>query len=233
MQGLARLEALSGNEQLVAVYTAREMLLANRLAWSAAAESIKARSPRWGMLGRLLRHARDLLVAVMIGPQVEAVAAQRSLLALPDPVAPPWDEVAGALRAELQRLRAELAAERERAMAWLGGQEAWMAIEEYDRQRLMREFSLTPVRELSIGDDEELLKTLDAAPLEDWRDKLAALSMRMVGARDEAVRLLQPEAVIVRPKAATLKTAAEATAYLDALRAEIMGHIEAGRPVLV
>ena len=60
-----------------------------------------------------------------------------------------------------------------------------------------------------------------------WLDVDAALTL----AAD--LDHLGPAAVIVKPRSATLTSPAEATAYLAALREEIMGHIDAGRPVVL
>ena len=55
----------------------------------------------------------------------------------------------------------------------------------------------------------------------------------MCKAREQAAKLLEPKAVRVRPKRTTLHTAEEVDAYLAELRAEIMGHIAADKPVIL
>jgi len=56
---------------------------------------------------------------------------------------------------------------------------------------------------------------------------------RLARSREEAARLLEPQAVPVQPRHATLKTLAEADAYLAELRATIAGHLDAGHPVIL
>jgi len=79
---------------------------------------------------------------------------------------------------------------------------------------------------------------LDATTMSDWDDKVAALPERLTRARTEAATIVAtrhggPEAVTLRPPAATLKTEQDVDTYLSALRASIMTHITANTPVIL
>jgi len=85
---IERLQALSGNEQIVAVYEQRDELYANFKVWKDRHEQIAQRLPDWNKLQRFLAHARSLPIALQVEPQVEAIRNGRHLLFNPDPVLP-------------------------------------------------------------------------------------------------------------------------------------------------
>ena len=137
------------------------------------------------------------------------------------------------LRTELQTRRSRLASARERELEQLQVTAEWERLSQVDRQTLVSKHELGPVTELNVGTDAALLEALDAAPLAAWENRIAALPARFARAREEAAKLLEPKAVRVRPKPATLKTVVEVDEYLDTLRAEIMTLIEGGSPVIL
>jgi len=235
VDAVQRLQAMGGNEQFIAVYDRREQLLDSFKAWTQARDGIAARRGRWELLARLLRHAESAGLPVADGAarEAEAILRQRALLAEPDPVAPLVTALSAALRDAVQAARARLVEARAREVGSLEASEEWGGLSDEERRRIVAANALAPVGDLDIGTDERLLSALDATPLADWDDKLAALPGRVSRAREEAARYRAPQAVRVRPAQATLRTASDVDAYLAALRAEIMGHIEAQRPVIV
>ena len=67
---------------------------------------------------------------------------------------------------------------------------------------------------LDVGSDEKLLAALNAKPLAAWATELEAIPTRIRQAREEAARRIAPQAVHVRPPSTTLRTEAEAEAYV-------------------
>jgi len=57
-----------------------------------------------------------------------------------------------------------------------------------------------------VKGDEEILASLDAVPLDEWKDKLAAVAGRVMSARAQAAKISEPKAVGVKLPSATLKT---------------------------
>jgi hypothetical protein len=90
-----------------------------------------------------------------------------------------------------------------------------------------------PVEALIVGSEEQLLATLDAKPLRTWKYWIVAIPARIAKEREQAVKLLEPKAVRVYPKATTLHSAADVDTYLKDLRAEIMQNLERGSPVII
>jgi len=230
---LMGLQAQAGNRQLVAVHEGRAQLIADWREWTSCAREIEKRLPRWTMLQRLLRYAGDLKEAEEIRAQVEAIEAERALLTDPDPVPPLATELTDALRAALQRKRAELLGAREEALRTLDATDAWQGLSGEQRDELLRASSLDGVPDLQLGSDTAVLSALESTSLSDWEAQIQAIPARATTVRDAAVRLVTPSAVTVRPKGATLHTADDVAEYLAELRAEIMEQIEAGHPVVI
>ncbi len=67
----------------------------------------------------------------------------------------------------------------------------------------------------------------------EWDNLAVALPERFARAAEQAAKELEPQAFRLRRPGVTLKTAGEVEAYLDGLRAEIMAHVEKGRPVIL
>jgi len=227
------LRALGGNEQFVAVYDARQELLNAAQAWIKAQDRIAQRQPRWQVLQRLLKHAETLPVAAQVAPQMTAIRAERVLLDDPDPAPPLIAQLTDALRAALQDARDRLQETHEREMAGLEATQEWQAIGESDRQALLVSNGLSAVPDIQVGTEQALLNTLDDMPLNTWEDTIAALPARVEQARKQAARMLEPKAVTIKIKPATLKSPEEADAYLQDLREDIMHHINAGHPVIL
>lgn len=232
------LQALGGNEQFIRVWERNKELLSDFQAWTRLQKLIAERQPRWERLQHLLRHAKSLSICAEVSPQVEAIRANRSLLAEPDPVAPLAAPLAAALRAALQDKRTRLQEAHMRELRDLEASEEWRALDGDERESILDANGLGAVPALDIGTDEALLTALDDTPLEDWDDKIAALPERATAARTAAAALVAERSgarqpVTVRPPSATLKTAADVDAYLARLREKIMVHIAADTPVIV
>ena len=230
---IVQLQAMSGNEQLVAVYERREELLNCFKAWTQARDKSKQRLSRWDMLNSLLFHARKLPIVNEVDPQRFAIINSRTLLDDPDPVSPLINKVAAELRAELQRERQRLADVQGQELKVLEASLEWQKLAVMERQRLLSQNALGPVPQLTIGTDEELLAALNETPIAAWEDKTAASAGRVKIVREEAAKLLLPKAIRITPPQATLQSVDEVDAYLSKLRAAIMTNIKAGNPVII
>lgn len=225
--------AYSGNEQFFHVFEARAALRDRFTQWSARARLRDRRLPRWQLLQSLVAHAESLIVSAQVQPQAVAIAAQRTLLDDPDPTKPLIDNLVDELRKALQDKRAQMVNIRDREVQALDGTTEWQRLPDSDWKRLFEKHQVGPVPELNIGTEEKLLQALNARPLSAWNDAIAALPTRMQRAREEAARLLEPQAVRVIPPSQTLHHATEVDEYLNALRDAILQHIRAGNPVII
>ena len=230
---LRDLQGLSGNEALLQVAGMKDRLIAERLAWTAVKAEIAARQPRWQSLTRLLAHAQGLSLAPELTPQVTAIATNRTLLADPDPVAPLANQLTEALRGALVAAHGEYQAAFDARLRDLEGTETWAALTPTQRETVLREQRLAPVPAPQVGTEGQVLATLDETSLAEWANRTAALAERFASARLAATKLLKPEAVRVSLPSANLATPTDVDDYLKRVRAAIMAHIEAGKPVIV
>ena len=227
------LQARGGNDRFMAVYEQREALRAAYRDWTEAKARSAERMPRWEKLLRFLNHAAGLPVHDQVAAQVDAIRANRSLLADPDPIKPLVEELTAALRVALQAARQRLVDARERELRAMEATAEWKQLDDDQWHDLFKTNHVGPIGELDIGTDDKLLAALDEKPLRAWETEAVAVPTRMRRAREQAAKLLAPQAVRVRPKSRTLHSAEEVDAYLGELRAEIMAHIDAGKPVIL
>ncbi len=234
-EALNQLQMAGGNDQFLKVYQERDELQKNFSAWTAIHQKIELRAPRWQELTRLFFHASSLPVFTEVEPQRHAILQNRSILVEPDPVLPLLNKVAATLRQALLDKHRRLVAAQEQESKVLEHLSEWQSLSEAKRQSLLRQAGLGPVENLVFSTNEELLATLDATPLANWEDKIAALKGRVQTVREEAAKYLLPKESFekVIPAAATIRTLAETEAYLNTLRAAIVEHIEAGHTVII
>jgi len=228
-----QIQGLVGNEQLAAFYEQRQAIQDAFKDWSDRAKRVQERLPRWQLARRLAHHAPDLSAANGTVSQLEAIEAGRSLLEDPDPVAPLTAQLASALRSAVQSGRQELIARREQEVADLESSSDWQKLAAPDQQRILANNGLSAVQPVDVGTDAALLSALDALPLAELNEKVAAITGRVANARAAAAKLLEPQAVSLSVPHATLHTQPEVEVYLEQLKTAIMSHVSAGQPVIV
>jgi hypothetical protein len=227
------LRALAGNQQFREVAKESEQLRQDIKLWATASEQRSSREAAWGVLQRLLSHASGIAGASEVQTQRDAVERDRLLLVDPDPVAPLISSLSALLRDELTRAMSELRAEYTRQVPELEASAEWQQLDESDRISILQRVGLEEIAEPSLSTDDQVLAALDAAPLGTWLERRQALSRKVAEARELAAKMLEPKSVSVRPRSATLKTAGDVDAYVDAFRSELMEHIDAGETVIV
>ncbi|NLF02862.1 MAG: BREX system P-loop protein BrxC [Anaerolineales bacterium] len=238
LEWLRSLQAESRVDRMRKAFSSQGALLNSHMEWTHLATLAELQRPRWDVLQRLLKHALSLPAAGEVSPAAEAIQAQRSLLADPDPVQPLVTRLVTDLRAALQDARQRLGAEREAQVKTLRADPAWDGLTDDDWRGIFAAHQVGPAPELAIGTEAELLNTLDARPLTWWSDQVDALPARMQAARDHAARLLAERgkavsSVRVTPRPATLSSEAAVDAYLAELRTELLNHIADGKSVLI
>ena len=223
---------LSGNEQLLKFWEVRDELAAAFKDWSAAEKAAQLRLPRWEKLKRLVEHGASLFAVAEVRQQMDAIVEHRSLLEEPDPVLPLQQSVEAALRAALSERVEGFKSARNAGIEALNIDKSFKALAPERQKQLVEECGLRAVDMPNTSTDENLLRTLDQAPLSYWADKIDGLEARFARAREIAAKEAF-KAVKVTPPPRTLKDRDEAEAYVGDLRAEIMKHIDAGKPVVI
>jgi len=231
---LDELLSLVGNEQLAAIYEAREELARWAQEWGERARLNEKRLPRWHVLEKLFQHAHSLPVSTEVGPQIEALRQHRSLLSDPDPLEPLIKELTQALREALQNARSEYASLYDQKMRELEANQIWQDLPAEDQEAILERFGLSSVPEIAVGTEGELLNSLEEVSLEEWGTRRDALPERFKKALQEAQRKLEPEAVTVTlpPPPTTLRDEEELRRWIREIEAKLREALKRG-PVIV
>ncbi|MGH9071327.1 MAG: hypothetical protein ACRDX8_09250, partial [Acidimicrobiales bacterium] len=224
---------LGGNQRFRAVADASQALGGDLECWRAAGAKRDQREASWRNLQRLVRHADGLGIVASLSPAVEAIQAGRQLLEEPDPVAPIIGELCQALRAELTSSAAQHEAARLAALAELDSTDPWTSLDAGDRDSILQGVHLVAVTPADISSVTSLIESLDATPLRGWSDRISLVPSRSDQARKRAAKLAEPDSVAVAPPNATIRNQQGLDSYVDALRARVQPHLDAGRIVII
>lgn len=222
------IEAQTGNAQLLELFSRHDELVALSKAWTKTADDIAKRLPVWNKLTELLRHAKALGPYAALKAEVEAIRAQRSLLADPDPVRPLLDKAVDLLR---QALNAKLEAFEQtfqQQQVQLNADVDWNKLTDAQRAELTAQHNLFAPAAVSIGTPEDLQDALDDCDLEHWVAKTQALPSRFEAARHAAVQFLKPNVVHVALPKRTLNDEAELKAWLAEIEALLSAKLKQG-----
>ena len=229
---LSELQALAGNEQLLAVLERHDQLAAEFERWSEMEAVAKERLPAYERLIALTKHATDLEMAKNIQPQVEAIHTNRRLLADTDPVPPLARAVADALRTALVEAGSEYARAFRGEGEHLENAASWRTIEQAQRDDILRRLHIEEATVGATGTEQEVLNALDEASLDDWRTRTAALPQLFASARSQADKLVEPETRHVKLASDTLRTADDVRAWTRKTEQELVEQVKQG-PVVV
>ena len=183
----------TGNEQLLAVHDHRDELERLLTDWKALAGRAELRQAQWEFATALRRHATGLPIADEVGPELEAIQAERVLLDEMDRVAPQATKLAAALRKEVSgRWKAldDAIGEAERELA---ADASWTRLDPARREAILHKQSLTRPPPLDVSTDGALHRTLDERSPSAWRAETDAVATRIERARTEAVTVAAPE----------------------------------------
>ena len=214
LTAIEAIEAQTGNAQLMELFNHYDELVGVSKAWTKTADDIVKRLPEWRKLNELLRHTKGLGPYAALKAEVDAIEAQRSLLADPDPVRPLLDKTVDLLR---QALNAKLAAYQQtfdQQQALLEADVDWNKLTETQQAELSTQHNLKGLGVLEIGTPEQLQDSLDDCDLDHWISRTQALPNRFEAARHAAIQLLKPNVVHVALPKRTLNDEAELKAWL-------------------
>ena len=196
--------------------------------WTKTAEGIAKRLPVWRKLNDLLRHAKALEPYAALKAEVDAIEAQRSLLAEPDPVRPLLDRAVDLLRHALNAKLDAFAQTFQQQHAQLQADADWSRLTEGQRAELIAKHNLLAPAALQVSTPDQLQDVLDECDLDHWMSKTQAMPSRFEAARHAAVQLLKPNVVHVTLPKRTLNDETEVKAWLVEVEAMLTAKIKIG-----
>ena len=229
---LLDLNSLAGNEQLVGILNRHDELLKNIEDWTKAHDLAEKRLPAYKRLQSLVRHAEGLEAATEAQLQIEAIAANRSLLDAADPVPDLVKALTDALRAALASAEKHYSGTYDSELARLEAAESWQKIDQTDRDRILNELHIAKVTRGATGTEQEVLESVERISLDAWRIRSAALPQLYADARIHADKLIEPTTHHVKLGSATLRTPEEVKAWAAKTEQELLEQLKQG-PIVV
>ena len=225
---LTDLEALSGNEQLLAILGQQDALTANLKEWGKASQLAKKRLPTYERLLALAGHATGLDATNDVEPQIKAIAGDRRLLEETDPVPPLTAKLTQALRTALTRAQTSYDETYEAESQRLENSESWRQIKPEKRKEILVRLNIAKESKGATGSEQEVLESLERISLNGWRTRTAALPQQFADARAEADRLIEPKIRHVKLGPATLRTPADVKAWIEKTKKELLDQVRQG-----
>lgn len=222
------IEAQSGNAQLLELYTRHDELAELSSTWIKTAEALSKRRQEWSKLTALLRHAEQLGPYEKLKIEVDAIMAQRCLLADPDPVRPLLDNTQDLLRKTLNARFSEFAQCFEKEFERLKTDADWNKLSETQQAELRTRFNLKPESTPEIGTPDQLQEALDKYSIDHWATRIQALPLRFEQARLAAAQLLKPNVVHVALPRRTLNDEADMKIWLTEVEETLRDQLKKG-----
>ena len=167
-----------------------------------------------------------------VQPQIEAIAANRSLLATTDPVPDLAGKLADALRAALADAEDRHARTYEEEWQRLSSAESWRTIGPEAHAGILGRLRIEKASKGATGTEQEVLESLERISLDGWRTRTAALPRLFADARAEADRLVEPAVRHVKLTSSTLRSPEDVKDWVEATERELLDRIRHG-PVVV
>ncbi len=229
---LRALQSLAGNEQLVGILNRYDELQKNVKDWTRAGDLAEKRFPAYKRLRSLASHTKELDVASVTQPQIEAILANRSLLADSDPVPDLTRMLADALRTALVEAETGFSTTYDEELKQLESAESWREIEQPDRDRILEDLHIEKVTKGATGTEQEVLASLGRISLDDWRTRTAALPQLFADARIRADKQVEPKTHHFKLRSTTLRTPEDVKDWLSETERALLKQVEQG-PVVV
>ena len=229
---LLDLQSLAGNEQLVGILNRHDELARNIESWAKARDLAEKRLSTYRCLLSLARHADGLEAAKEAQPQIDAIAANRSLLDAMDPVPDLAKALADAARSAL--VQAEKYYSRIYDEEWqrLEAAESWQKIDQADRDRILKGLHIEKVTKGPTGTEQEVLESLEGISFDAWRTRTAALPQLFTETRVQADTRVEPKTHHVKLGSATLRSPEEVKAWAEKTEQDLLEHLKQG-PIVV
>ncbi len=170
--------------------------------------------------------------AMEVRPQIEAIAANRSLLAPADPLPDLARKLADALRAALADAEDRHARTYDEEWQRLSSAESWQTIAPKARERILGRLRIAKASKGATGTEQEVLESLERISLDGWRTRTAALPRLFADARAEADRLVEPAVRHVKLASSTLRSPEDVKEWVEATEQDLLDRIRHG-PVVV
>jgi len=226
------LQALAGNEQLLAIKSKATLLETKINECRRLKELAEQRLPIWKIIEQLTKYAAGLSEASEILTQVEAVRNGRLLLDATDRIAPLRAALADVLRKVVNDTHSAHEKAYSYGLSQLNPNRTWLRVPEPERASILSEVGLVAPVKGDISNDEALISTLEKRPLVARAAEADAVAGRVQRALELAAKYLEPKIQIISLERSTLRTEEEVRLWLEQQEKILLRAIKNG-PILV
>jgi hypothetical protein len=226
------LRASTGNEQLLEILNQHDELEQQVKEWEALADLAAKRKPAWETLSRLLSHAFSLSQSEELHRQADAVRDERRLMEPTDPVPDIRRAAADVLRAATTTAHGEFENVYNTQITALRASDNWQKLSDDQQRELLASEGIDTVPQLSVGNEVELLRTLEQTSLRNWKIKTDALHQQFAKVALAAAKLLQPTTQHMHLTSPTLESEDDVRDWLAQTEAELVEKLKDG-PIVI
>lgn len=229
---LDTLRSLGGTEQLAEILKHHETLAKQAEEWGRLADVAAKRKPAWETLCTLLKHANAVPEVDDFQKQAEAVKSERRLLDASDPVPDIRKAAVDALRTAVSAAHAKYQKTYNEHMASVTTSDNWKKLKPEQQQQVLSGEGIDAVATLNVGNEAELIRTLEQTPLAVWKTRIDALAQQFDRAAVATAKLLEPKTQHVHLSSGTLKTEQDVKEWLSQREKELLTKLRSG-PIIV
>ena len=229
---IVQLQSLAGNEQLSGILDKHDDLKKNAEDWDKAKTLAEKRQPVYRKLQDLLRHGKGLPFVAAVETQIDAIVQDRRLLDATDPLPALVKTTVDGLRTALTDAEAAYVATYTREMATLESADSWKRLDDTQRADILTRVGMTKTSKGAVGNEDEVLASLNKLSLEAWATRTAALPQQFADARKQADKLLEPKTQHVKLSSGTLRTQEDIDAWVNDTRQQLLGKLGSG-PIVI
>lgn len=229
---LDTLRGLAGIEQLVEILSQHDALDQQVKDWSKLADLASKRKPAWETLCTLLSYADPLPGVDELRKQADAVKSERRLLDASDPVPDIRKAIVDVLRTAVTTAHEKYEGTYNEEMVVLTTSDNWQKLKADQRKRILADEDIDELPALSVGSENDLIRSLEQTALSAWKTKTDALPQQFARAAIAAAKLVEPKTQRIHLTSGTLKTEQDIKEWLSNTEKDLLGRLKNG-PVVI
>ena len=221
IQFIKDIENLDGNERLLRIVEEQEDLRNKNQIWKQSAILVKKRLPNWDLLAELANYANSSESMDKIKAEIDAIHNNRLLFQEPDPIQPILVELTEKLKTLLNDSKKKYNDLFDSLMSELQANEYFSKLTPEQKHPILRDHQLIGKPEIKQLDAKSLLLQLQKVSLDTWETRIAALPGQFQSAKDDAVKLLAPQAKSYILPRKTISNQKDIDAYVIEIKTEL------------
>jgi len=164
--------------------------------------------------------------------QADAVKSERRLLDASDPVPDIRKAAVDELRSAVTKAYGTYEQVYNEEMTVLTTSDNWKNLKADQRKRILADEDIDELPALSVGSENDLIRSLEQTALSAWKTKTDALPQQFARAAIAAAKLVEPKTQRIHLTSGTLKTEQDIKEWLSNTEKDLLGRLKNG-PVVI